>query len=168
MSLESLICESRDKFIRALFESSTNNSKDTKQKAGKLSFISVGNKFKVFVLNNSLKGFWFLWCVWAVLYCDVDNVDDGSATGVSQETTLRYQCLYVRSNCGCSKQVYRKAYIFRLCLQTAYLINLPNGLASAYCLGDLQSSLSHVFSVSFLIQQFCLAAIVQLGMARED
>lgn len=46
MSLESLICESRDKFIRALFESSTNNSKDTKQKAGKLSFISVGNKFK--------------------------------------------------------------------------------------------------------------------------
>lgn len=46
MSLESLICESRDKFIRALFESSTNHSKDTKQKAGKLSFISVGNKFK--------------------------------------------------------------------------------------------------------------------------
>ncbi|XP_029399433.1 unconventional myosin-VI isoform X8 [Mus pahari] len=46
MSLESLICESRDKFIRALFESSTNNNKDTKQKAGKLSFISVGNKFK--------------------------------------------------------------------------------------------------------------------------
>ncbi|OBS69731.1 hypothetical protein A6R68_01728, partial [Neotoma lepida] len=35
-----------DKFIRALFESSTNNNKDTKQKAGKLSFISVGNKFK--------------------------------------------------------------------------------------------------------------------------
>ncbi|XP_077018389.1 unconventional myosin-VI isoform X5 [Tamandua tetradactyla] len=46
MSLESLICESRDKFIRGLFESSTNNNKDTKQKAGKLSFISVGNKFK--------------------------------------------------------------------------------------------------------------------------
>nr|XP_027784022.1 unconventional myosin-VI isoform X4 [Marmota flaviventris] len=46
MSLESLICESRDKFIRELFESSTNNNKDTKQKAGKLSFISVGNKFK--------------------------------------------------------------------------------------------------------------------------
>lgn len=46
MSLECLICESRDKFIRALFESSTNNNKDTKQKAGKLSFISVGNKFK--------------------------------------------------------------------------------------------------------------------------
>lgn len=46
MSLESLICESRDKFIRALFESSTNNNKDTKQKAGKLNFISVGNKFK--------------------------------------------------------------------------------------------------------------------------
>nr|XP_021517987.1 unconventional myosin-VI [Meriones unguiculatus] len=50
MSLESLICESRDKFIRALFESSTNNNKDTKQKAGKLSFISVGNKFKQFCL----------------------------------------------------------------------------------------------------------------------
>ncbi|KAM8779036.1 unconventional myosin-VI isoform 7-T7 [Rhynchonycteris naso] len=46
MSLESLICESRDKFIRELFESATNNNKDTKQKAGKLSFISVGNKFK--------------------------------------------------------------------------------------------------------------------------
>ncbi|XP_036988900.2 unconventional myosin-VI isoform X7 [Artibeus jamaicensis] len=46
MSLESLICESRDRFIRELFESSTNNNKDTKQKAGKLSFISVGNKFK--------------------------------------------------------------------------------------------------------------------------
>nr|XP_044613467.1 unconventional myosin-VI isoform X9 [Equus asinus] len=50
MSLESLICESRDKFIRELFESSTNNNKDTKQKAGKLSFISVGNKFKSAVL----------------------------------------------------------------------------------------------------------------------
>ncbi|KAM5257076.1 unconventional myosin-VI isoform 7-T7 [Ctenodactylus gundi] len=46
MSLESLICESRDKFVRELFETSTNNNKDTKQKAGKLSFISVGNKFK--------------------------------------------------------------------------------------------------------------------------
>ncbi|XP_060545141.1 unconventional myosin-VI isoform X4 [Pantherophis guttatus] len=46
MSLESLICESKDKFIRLLFESNTNNNKDTKQKAGKLSFISVGNKFK--------------------------------------------------------------------------------------------------------------------------
>ncbi|XP_036173669.1 unconventional myosin-VI isoform X2 [Myotis myotis] len=46
MSLESLICESRDKFIRELFETSTNNNKDTKQKAGKLGFISVGNKFK--------------------------------------------------------------------------------------------------------------------------
>ncbi|XP_066468551.1 unconventional myosin-VI isoform X2 [Tiliqua scincoides] len=46
MSLESLICESKDKFIRQLFESNTNNNKDPKQKAGKLSFISVGNKFK--------------------------------------------------------------------------------------------------------------------------
>ncbi|XP_042295769.1 unconventional myosin-VI isoform X3 [Sceloporus undulatus] len=46
MSLESLICESKDKFVRQLFESNTNNNKDHKQKAGKLSFISVGNKFK--------------------------------------------------------------------------------------------------------------------------
>uniref|UniRef100_A0A8C8SGE5 Unconventional myosin-VI n=1 Tax=Pelusios castaneus TaxID=367368 RepID=A0A8C8SGE5_9SAUR len=46
MSLESLICESKDKFVRQLFESTTNNNKDPKQKAGKLSFISVGNKFK--------------------------------------------------------------------------------------------------------------------------
>nr|XP_010297250.1 PREDICTED: unconventional myosin-VI [Balearica regulorum gibbericeps] len=46
MSLESLICESKDKFVRQLFESNTNNNKDSKQKAGKLSFISVGNKFK--------------------------------------------------------------------------------------------------------------------------
>uniref|UniRef100_A0A3B5B5A8 Unconventional myosin-VI n=1 Tax=Stegastes partitus TaxID=144197 RepID=A0A3B5B5A8_9TELE len=46
MSLESLVCESKDKFVRELFENSS-TSKDTKQKAGKLSFISVGNKFKV-------------------------------------------------------------------------------------------------------------------------
>ncbi|KAM6973422.1 unconventional myosin-VI-like [Aplochiton taeniatus] len=45
MSLESLVCESKDKFVRELFESS-NNTKDSKQKTGKLSFISVGNKFK--------------------------------------------------------------------------------------------------------------------------
>ncbi|XP_073682704.1 unconventional myosin-VI-like [Garra rufa] len=45
MSLESLVCESKDKFVRNLFENSS-NSKDSKQKAGKLSFISVGNKFK--------------------------------------------------------------------------------------------------------------------------
>ncbi|XP_072264650.1 unconventional myosin-VI isoform X2 [Pyxicephalus adspersus] len=45
MSLECLICESKDKFIRDLFESA-NNNKDSKQKTGKLSFISVGNKFK--------------------------------------------------------------------------------------------------------------------------
>ncbi|XP_066579504.1 myosin VIa isoform X2 [Amia ocellicauda] len=45
MSLESLVCESKDKFVRELFENS-NNTKDSKQKAGKLSFISVGNKFK--------------------------------------------------------------------------------------------------------------------------
>lgn len=46
MSLESLVCESKDKFVRELFQNS-NSSKDSKQKAGKLSFISVGNKFKV-------------------------------------------------------------------------------------------------------------------------
>ncbi|XP_035242841.1 myosin VIb isoform X1 [Anguilla anguilla] len=45
MSLESLVSESKDKFVRELFES-YNNAKDSKQKAGKLSFISVGNKFK--------------------------------------------------------------------------------------------------------------------------
>ncbi|XP_076021602.1 myosin VIb [Genypterus blacodes] len=44
MSLECLVCESKDKFVRQLFENST--QKDSKQKAGKLSFISVGNKFK--------------------------------------------------------------------------------------------------------------------------
>lgn len=46
MSLESLVCESKDKFVQDLFENNS-NSKDSKQKAGKLSFISVGNKFKV-------------------------------------------------------------------------------------------------------------------------
>uniref|UniRef100_A0A8C0EPL9 Myosin VI n=1 Tax=Bubo bubo TaxID=30461 RepID=A0A8C0EPL9_BUBBB len=51
MSLESLICESKDKFVRQLFESNTNNNKDPKQKAGKLSFISVGNKFKQFYFS---------------------------------------------------------------------------------------------------------------------
>uniref|UniRef100_A0A3B4ZV92 Unconventional myosin-VI-like n=1 Tax=Stegastes partitus TaxID=144197 RepID=A0A3B4ZV92_9TELE len=45
MSLACLVSESKDRFIRELFENS-NNSKDVKQKAGKLSFISVGNKFK--------------------------------------------------------------------------------------------------------------------------
>ncbi|XP_073711798.1 myosin VIa isoform X5 [Misgurnus anguillicaudatus] len=44
-SLACLVSESKDKFIGELFENS-NNSKDAKQKAGKLSFISVGNKFK--------------------------------------------------------------------------------------------------------------------------
>ncbi|XP_072290391.1 unconventional myosin-VI-like isoform X2 [Eucyclogobius newberryi] len=45
MSLEALVSESKDPFIRELFENN-NNSKDAKQKAGKLGFISVGNKFK--------------------------------------------------------------------------------------------------------------------------
>ncbi|XP_051781507.1 myosin VIa isoform X3 [Erpetoichthys calabaricus] len=45
MSLECLVSESKDKFMRELFEN-TNNIKDSKQKAGKLGFISVGNKFK--------------------------------------------------------------------------------------------------------------------------
>uniref|UniRef100_A0A3Q3EKN1 Unconventional myosin-VI n=1 Tax=Labrus bergylta TaxID=56723 RepID=A0A3Q3EKN1_9LABR len=40
MSLECLVSESKDRFIRELFENS-NNSKDMKQKAGKLGFISV-------------------------------------------------------------------------------------------------------------------------------
>ncbi|MGH0138818.1 UNVERIFIED_CONTAM: hypothetical protein FKN15_011839 [Acipenser sinensis] len=44
-SLEYLVCESKDRFVRELFDNS-HNSKDLKQKAGKLSFISVGNKFK--------------------------------------------------------------------------------------------------------------------------
>uniref|UniRef100_A0AAQ4PB94 Myosin VIb n=1 Tax=Gasterosteus aculeatus aculeatus TaxID=481459 RepID=A0AAQ4PB94_GASAC len=46
MSLESLMSESKDRFVRELFENSIPN-KDSKQKAGKLGFISVGNKFKV-------------------------------------------------------------------------------------------------------------------------
>lgn len=45
MSLESLVSESKDKFVSHLFETS-NNNRDPKQKTGKLSFISVGNKFK--------------------------------------------------------------------------------------------------------------------------
>uniref|UniRef100_A0AAQ5ZXG3 Unconventional myosin-VI n=1 Tax=Amphiprion ocellaris TaxID=80972 RepID=A0AAQ5ZXG3_AMPOC len=45
MSLACLVSESKDRFVRELFENS-NNNKDVKQKAGKLSFISVGNKFK--------------------------------------------------------------------------------------------------------------------------
>ncbi|KAM8917440.1 myosin VIb isoform 3-T3 [Spinachia spinachia] len=45
MSLESLMSESKDRFVRELFETSIPN-KDSKQKAGKLGFISVGNKFK--------------------------------------------------------------------------------------------------------------------------
>lgn len=58
MSLESLVCESKDKFVRALFENS-NTAKDSKQKAGKLSFISVGNKFKVRAAVKSLSYFIF-------------------------------------------------------------------------------------------------------------
>lgn len=45
MSLECLVCESKDKFVQELFEN-YNSAKDSKQKAGKLGFISVGNKFK--------------------------------------------------------------------------------------------------------------------------
>ncbi|XP_043932993.1 unconventional myosin-VI [Protopterus annectens] len=45
MSLESLVSESKDRFVSQLFET-TNNNRDHKQKTGKLSFISVGNKFK--------------------------------------------------------------------------------------------------------------------------
>ncbi|KAL4649021.1 unconventional myosin-VI isoform X5 [Arapaima gigas] len=63
-SLESLVCESKDRFVKELFENS-NNSRDTKQKAGKLNFISVGNKFKAStdVLFLSLKGSSFVRCV---------------------------------------------------------------------------------------------------------
>ncbi|XP_043962541.1 myosin VIa isoform X13 [Gambusia affinis] len=46
MSLESLVSESKDRFVRRLFENAA-GSRDAKQKAGKLSFISVGNKFKM-------------------------------------------------------------------------------------------------------------------------
>lgn len=47
-SLEVLVSESKDAFIRGLFNSSNSSSnRDSKQKAGKLCFISVGNKFKV-------------------------------------------------------------------------------------------------------------------------
>ncbi|XP_029316502.1 myosin VIb isoform X2 [Cottoperca gobio] len=45
MSLECLVSESKDRFVRELFENS-NTNRDSKQKAGKLGFISVGNKFK--------------------------------------------------------------------------------------------------------------------------
>lgn len=66
MSLGSLISESKDRFIRELFENS-NNSKDVKQKAGKLSFISVGNKFKtqLNILLDKLRstGSGFIRCV---------------------------------------------------------------------------------------------------------
>uniref|UniRef100_A0AAR2LIR7 Unconventional myosin-VI n=1 Tax=Pygocentrus nattereri TaxID=42514 RepID=A0AAR2LIR7_PYGNA len=60
MSLESLVSESKDRFIRGLFENSI-NSKDVKQKAGKLGFISVGNKFKVTLF--CLQGSSFIRCV---------------------------------------------------------------------------------------------------------
>ncbi|XP_057679104.1 unconventional myosin-VI-like isoform X5 [Corythoichthys intestinalis] len=44
-SLECLLSESSDRFIRELFDNA-NNANDGKQRAGKLGFISVGNKFK--------------------------------------------------------------------------------------------------------------------------
>ncbi|XP_046728567.1 myosin VIa isoform X4 [Silurus meridionalis] len=66
LSLGSLISESQDRFIRELFENS-NSSKDIKQKAGKLSFISVGNKFKtqLNILLDKLRstGSGFIRCV---------------------------------------------------------------------------------------------------------
>lgn len=87
MSLESLICESRDKFIRELFESSTNNNKDTKQKAGKLSFISVGNKFKVFVLNVLFFPAFKIKCI--VSYSMMENADHfRNAMNEGQEQTV--------------------------------------------------------------------------------
>lgn len=42
-SLECLLSESADRFIRELFD----NASGSKQRAGKLGFISVANKFKV-------------------------------------------------------------------------------------------------------------------------
>ncbi|XP_047015857.2 myosin VIa isoform X5 [Ictalurus punctatus] len=66
MSLGSLISESKDRFIRELFENS-NSSRDVKQKTGKLSFISVGNKFKtqLNILLDKLRstGSGFIRCV---------------------------------------------------------------------------------------------------------
>uniref|UniRef100_H3DIU6 Unconventional myosin-VI n=1 Tax=Tetraodon nigroviridis TaxID=99883 RepID=H3DIU6_TETNG len=68
MSLESLVCESKDKFVRELFENS-NSTKDSKQKSGKLGFISVGNKFKMQLnlllekLRSTAQGSSFIRCV---------------------------------------------------------------------------------------------------------
>lgn len=88
MSLESLICESRDKFIRELFETSTNNNKDTKQKAGKLGFISVGNKFKVCVLNILLENFFTAFKIkYIALYFTLDNV--GTVKNLTSEVQSR-------------------------------------------------------------------------------
>ncbi|XP_051908625.1 unconventional myosin-VI-like isoform X2 [Hippocampus zosterae] len=44
-SLECLLSESSDRFIRELFDNAA-NANESKQRAGKLGFISVGNKFK--------------------------------------------------------------------------------------------------------------------------
>uniref|UniRef100_A0A3Q2YSI9 Unconventional myosin-VI n=1 Tax=Hippocampus comes TaxID=109280 RepID=A0A3Q2YSI9_HIPCM len=44
-SLECLLSESADRFIRELFDNA-GNANESKQRAGKLGFISVGNKFK--------------------------------------------------------------------------------------------------------------------------
>uniref|UniRef100_A0A663E309 Unconventional myosin-VI n=1 Tax=Aquila chrysaetos chrysaetos TaxID=223781 RepID=A0A663E309_AQUCH len=80
MSLESLICESKDKFVRQLFESNTNNNKDPKQKAGKLSFISVGNKFKsqlnfvVSCLNNVFGAYVINYCFCACVSMNLGMV----------------------------------------------------------------------------------------------
>uniref|UniRef100_A0A8C2Z6B4 Unconventional myosin-VI n=1 Tax=Cyclopterus lumpus TaxID=8103 RepID=A0A8C2Z6B4_CYCLU len=62
MSLECLVSESKDRFVRELFENS-NNSKDAKQKAGKLGFISVGNKFKVSFGFTLFVGSSFIRCI---------------------------------------------------------------------------------------------------------
>lgn len=79
MSLECLVSESKDRFVRELFENS-NNSKDVKQKAGKLSFISVGNKFKVSSKKKRIQS--NMRCVIQILvdiydhqdmYCSVEN-----------------------------------------------------------------------------------------------
>uniref|UniRef100_A0A672PZ56 Unconventional myosin-VI n=1 Tax=Sinocyclocheilus grahami TaxID=75366 RepID=A0A672PZ56_SINGR len=77
MSLESLVCESKDKFVRDLFENNS-NSKDSKQKAGKLSFISVGNKFKVnLALSTSYDPFKLASCFSASMVSVLDLMQGG-------------------------------------------------------------------------------------------
>ena len=45
-SLEGLVQECKQTFVRALFDTDQNNKKGSESKKGKLTFASVGNKFK--------------------------------------------------------------------------------------------------------------------------